>query len=67
MHIKTERMTQFDIFHVFVENSLNSELCFFYSLLKPAKIWNLSKNEIFRIIKAHGQKNQLPSTSSPWV
>ena len=29
MHIKAEGMTQFDIFHVFVENSVNSELCFF--------------------------------------
>ena len=38
MHIKAEGMTQFDIFHVFVENLVNSEL------LKPAKIWNLSKN-----------------------
>ena len=44
MHIKAEGMTQFDIFHVLVENSVNSELCFFWSLLKPAKIWNLSKN-----------------------
>ena len=44
MHIKAEGMTQFDIFHVFVENSVNSELCFFWALLKPAKIWNLSKN-----------------------
>ena len=25
MHIKAEDMTQFDIFHVFVENSVNSE------------------------------------------
>ena len=44
MHIKAEGMIQFDIFHVFVENSVNSELCFFWALLKPAKIWNLSKN-----------------------
>ena len=44
MHIKAEGMTQFDIFHVFVENSVNSELSFFWALLKPAKIWNLSKN-----------------------
>ena len=29
MHIKAEGMTQFDIFHVFVENSVKSELCFF--------------------------------------
>ena len=43
MHIKAEGMTQFDIFHVFVENSLNSELCFFWALLKPTKIWNLSQ------------------------
>ena len=27
MHMKAEGMTQFDIFHVFVENSVNSELC----------------------------------------
>ena len=44
MRIKAEDMTQFDIFHVFVENSVNSELCFFWALLKLAKIWNLSKN-----------------------
>ena len=44
MNIKAEGMTQFDIFHVFVENSVNSELCFFWALLKPAKIWNLTKN-----------------------
>ena len=44
MHIKAEGMTQFDIFHVFVDNSVNSELCFFLALLKPAKIWKLSKN-----------------------
>ena len=41
---KSWGMTQFDIFHVFVENSVNSELCCFWSLLQPAKIWNLSKN-----------------------
>ena len=29
MRIKADDMTQFDIFHVFVENSVNSELCFF--------------------------------------
>ena len=29
MHIKPEGMTQFDIFHTFVENSVNSELLFF--------------------------------------
>ena len=48
MHIKAEGMTQFDIFHVFAENSVNSELCFFWALLKlplkAAKILNLSKN-----------------------
>ena len=44
MHIKAKGMTQFDIFHISVENSVNSELYFFWTLLKPAKIWNLSKN-----------------------
>ena len=44
MHIKGEGMTQFDICHVFVENSVNSEFCFFWALLKPVKIWNLSIN-----------------------
>ena len=29
MHIKAEGMTLFDIFYVFVENSVNSEFCFF--------------------------------------
>ena len=38
MHIKAECMSLFDIFYVFVENSVNSELCFFGALLKPAKI-----------------------------
>ena len=52
-----EGMTQFDIFHVFVENSVNSELCFFLALFKTAKIWNLSKN-------AHVQpKKQVPVIS----
>ena len=41
---KAEGMTKFDIFHVFVENSVNSEFCLFWALLKPAKIWNLPKN-----------------------
>ena len=47
MHIKPEGMTQFDIFHTFVDNSVNSELLFFWALLKAAKIWNLSKNGYF--------------------
>ena len=34
--IKAEGMTQFDIFHVFVENSVNSELCFSYVFLNDA-------------------------------
>ena len=41
MHIKAESITQFDIFHVFVENSVNSELCFFS---KQPKSEILSKN-----------------------
>ena len=44
MHIKAEGINQFDIFYVFVENSVNSELCIFWALLKPAKILNLSTN-----------------------
>ena len=44
MHITAEGITQFDIFHAFVENSVNSEQCFFWDILKPAKIWNSSKN-----------------------
>ena len=55
MHIKAKGMTQIDIFHVFVENWVNSEICIFWGLLKPAKTWNLSKN-------AHSQlkKNLTP-------
>ena len=30
MHIKAEGMTQFYIFQVFVDNSVNSELAFFF-------------------------------------
>ena len=44
MYVKAEEMAKFDIFHVIVENSVNSEFCFFWALLKPAKIWNLPKN-----------------------
>jgi hypothetical protein len=44
MHIKPEGLTQFDIFHIFIENSVDSELLFFWALLKAAKIWNSSKN-----------------------
>ena len=44
MHIKPEGMTQIDIFHAFVENSVNSELFSLWALLKAAKIWNSWKN-----------------------
>ena len=44
MHKIAESMTPFDIFHVFVEKSVNWELCCFWALLKPAQIWNWSKN-----------------------
>ena len=37
MLIKVEGMTQFDIFHVFAENSVNSVICFFWALLQAAK------------------------------
>ena len=47
-NIKAEEMTKFDVFHVFVENSVNSDFCFFWALLKPAKIWNLPKNACVR-------------------
>ena len=36
-----------NIFHVYVVNSVNSGLCFFWALLKPVKVWNLSKNAHF--------------------
>ena len=41
MHVKAEGMAKFDIFHVYVENSVNSELCFFS---KQPKSEILSKN-----------------------
>ena len=47
MHIKAEGMTQSDVFNVFLENSGNSELCFFWALLEPAKIWNCPKMPMF--------------------
>ena len=37
-------MTQFDVFCTFVEISVNSELLYFWALLKIVKIWNSSKN-----------------------
>ena len=46
MYVKAEEMAKFDIFHVIVENSVNSEVCFFWAQLKPAKIWKLSKNAL---------------------
>ena len=82
MHIKAEGMTQFGIFHVFVEILVNSELCFFCAINQPKteiypkmpmfeqlKKTSSSKlkiffeleifwDEVFRIIKAHGPKNQ---------
>ena len=39
MHIKPEGMTQFDVFHTFVENSVKPEFCFSeLYLLKGDKI-----------------------------
>ena len=38
MHIKPEGMTQFDVFHTFVENSVKSVFLFFWALLKGAII-----------------------------
>ena len=34
IHVKHEGMTQYDIFHDFVENSVNSVLCLFWAQLK---------------------------------
>ena len=87
MHIKAEGMIQFDIFHVFVENSVNSELFSeLYSNQPKSEIYpkmpmfeQLKKQvpvnskkfdpslerswyELYRIIKAHGPKNQPPSS-----
>jgi hypothetical protein len=59
MHIKAEGMTQFDIFHIFVENSVNSELCFseLYS--------NQSKSEIYPKMPMFEQlKKQVPLNSN---
>ena len=43
MHIKAEDMTQFDIFHVFVENSVNSELSFLSSTQTSQKLKLIQK------------------------
>ena len=40
-----------DIFHVFVEDSVNSELCFFWALLKPAKSEIYPKTPMFEQLK----------------
>ena len=51
MHMKPGGMTQFDIFLVFVENSMISELFFFWALLKPAKSYIYPKMPIFEQLK----------------
>ena len=53
MHIKAKGMTQFDIFHVFVENSVNSELCFseLYSNQPKSEIY--PKMPMFEQLKVH--------------
>ena len=68
MHMKPGGMTQFDIFHVFVENSVNSELCFFWALIKQAKIWNLSKNvwAAYKAISSQLKRIFDPSLKKSW-
>ena len=57
MHIKAEGMAQFDIFHVLVENSVNSEL---YS--------NQPKSEIYPKIPMFEQlKKQVPVNSKQFL
>jgi hypothetical protein len=59
MHIKAKGMTQFDIFHIFVENSVNSELCFFSELYS-----NQPKSEIYPKMPMFEQlKKQVPVNS----
>ena len=57
MHIKAEGMAQFDIFHVLVENSVNSEL---YS--------NQPKSEIYPKMPMFEQlKKQVPVNSKQFL
>ena len=52
MHIKAKGMTQFDIFHVFVENSVNSE----------------PKSEIYKKMPMFEQlKKQVPVNSNQFL
>ena len=43
-HTKGEGMIKFYIYHILVENSVNSVIYFFWALLQAAKIWSSSKN-----------------------
>jgi hypothetical protein len=57
MHIKAEGMTQLDIFHIFVENSVNSELCFseLYSNQPKSEIY--PKKPMFEQLKKQVLEN----------
>ena len=69
LHIKPEGITQCDVFHTFVENSVKSEFLFFWALLKGAKIWNSSKVPIFGLLKDQvlvNSKNFDPSLERSW-
>jgi hypothetical protein len=57
MHIKAEGMTQFDIFHIFVENSVNSEL---YSSQPKSEIY--PKMPLFEQLK-----KQVPVNSKKFL
>jgi hypothetical protein len=69
MHTKAKSMTH-DIFHTLVVNSVNSELCFFWALLKAAKIWNSSKNtHVWAAYKTSSSKLKIlfdPSLERSW-
>ena len=51
MHLKAEGMTQFDIFHVFVENSVNSEFGFSELYLNQPKSEIYPKMPMFEQLK----------------
>jgi hypothetical protein len=57
--MKAEGMTQFDIFHVFVENSVNSELC-----SNQQKFEIYPKMPLFKQLKKQGLQRSLVYHSS---
>ena len=51
MHIKAKSMSQFDIFHTLVTNSVNSELCFSELYSKQPKSEICQKMPMFEQLK----------------